>query len=152
MDSFKALLNKLEANKKTAWMVQFIEFGLVGVTNTIIGYAIYALFLWLGAHYIISSVGSFIFSVAWSYMLNSRFVFKKSEGENRAWWKALLKTYTAYALTGLLLANVLLYVWVDVLLINKYLAYLINLIFTIPLNFILNKYWAFRNARYKNDE
>lgn len=144
MDKRKTLREKLEANPKLAWMAQFLGFGMVGVTNTLLSYSVYALLVWLGAHYLIASGTAFILSVAWSYMLNNRFVFKESEGENRIWWKILLKIYASYAVSGLVLANILLYVWVGLLAVNEYLAYFINLFFTIPLNFILNKYWAFR--------
>ena len=58
--------------------------------------------------------------------------------------KALLKTYVAYGLTGIVLANVLSYVWINVFGVSKYVAPLINLVISIPLNFIINKFWAFR--------
>lgn len=130
--------------------LQFIKFGLVGLTNTALSYAIYSLILWLGGHYLAANIVSFVISVAWSYLLNNRFVFRKSDGETRVWWKALLKTYVAYGVTGLVLANVLLYLWIDVLGVNPYLAFFLNLVFTIPANFLLNKLWAFR-ARSKEE-
>jgi putative flippase GtrA len=58
-----------------------------------------------------------------------------------------LKTYLSYAATGLVLANILLYVFVDVLGIHKSVAPFISLLITVPLNFILNKYWAFRKEK-----
>ena len=126
-------------------LTQFIRFGLVGVTNTAISYGIYALVLWLHGHYILASVLSFLISVAWSFLLNSRFVFRTEEGASRVWWKTLLKTYLSYGLTGLLLANALLYLWIDILGVNEYIAFLFNLVITIPANFLLNKLWAFRS-------
>ena len=62
----------------------------------------------------------------------------------RSLGKALLKTYVAYGLTGIVLANALSYVWINVFGISKYVAPLINLTISIPLNFIINKCWAFR--------
>ena len=55
----------------------------------------------------------------------------------------MFKTYCAYALTGLILNNVLLYLWISVLGINKMIAPIINLIINIPINFFMNKLWAF---------
>ena len=133
-------------------LLQFIKFGMVGVTNTALSYAIYALIVWLGGHYLLASVVSFIISVAWSYLLNNRFVFQKAEGEARVWWKTLLKTYLAYGITGLVLANVLLYLWIDILGVNQYLAFFINLVITIPLNFLLNKLWAFKKSPRPSEE
>jgi putative flippase GtrA len=134
----------IEENPKGKLLWQFIKFGLVGLTNTALAYAIYSLILLLGGHYLVGSIVSFVVSVAWSFLLNNRFVFKKQNGETRTWWKTLLKTYLSYGLTGLLLANGLLYVWVDLLKISPYLAFFLNLIITIPTNFFLNKLWAFR--------
>jgi len=143
MSRLQCLLNALDSKVKSVWIVQFIKFGLVGVTNTVISYGIYAFLVWTDFYYIFSSIVAFVISVAWSYLLNSFFVFKKHEGEHRVWWKVLIKTYASYALTGLLINNILLYVWVDTLKINEYLAYLISLGITVPFNFILNKFWAF---------
>lgn len=136
--------------KNRLLLVQFIKFGLVGVTNTAVSYGIYALILWLGGHYLLASVVSFVVSVAWSFLLNNRFVFQREAGETRVWWKVLLKTYLSYGFTGLLLANALLYLWIDVLGVNEYLAFFINLIITVPTNFLLNKLWAFRKEPQKN--
>lgn len=49
--------------------------------------------------------------------------------------------------TGLVLNNILLIVWVDIFKLNEALGPLINLLITIPLNFLLNKYWAYRSNK-----
>ncbi len=133
-------------------MKQFIRFGIVGLSNTIISYLIYIVCLklferfglFLKADYVISSVIAFLLSVLWSFYWNNKYTFKKENGEYRSVWKALFKTYLSYALTGLILNNIFLYIWVEMLDISKSIAPIINLIVTVPLNFILNKYWAFR--------
>ena len=131
-------------------LVQFVKFGLVGVTNTAVSYAINILVLkllqpyHLPWDYIAGNVTAFVLSVLWSFYWNNKYVFKKGEGQTRSLGKALLKTYVSYSLTGIVLANVLSYVWVDVLGISKYVAPLINLVVSIPLNFIINKFWAFK--------
>lgn len=55
----------------------------------------------------------------------------------------LLKTYAAYALTGILLNNILSWLWIERFDISKYVAPLINLIISVPLNFVINKLWTF---------
>ena len=74
-------------------------------------------------------------------------VFRAKEGEKRDWLPALLKTYVSYAFTSLFLSEVLLALWVKVLGISAYIAPLINLLITVPLNFVLQKYWAFREKQ-----
>ena len=68
-------------------------------------------------------------------------------GEKRSPWKALLKTYISYGFTGIILSNILSYVWIRVFGISKYLAPLINLVVSIPVNFLMNKLWAFKGEK-----
>ena len=93
--------------------------------------------------YIIANIISFLLSVLWSFYWNNKYVFKLNEGEQRSIWKALLKTYVSYGFTGIILNNILLVLWVRVIGINKMLAPIINLIINIPINFFMNKLWAF---------
>ena len=143
------------SDKTEESVVQFIKFGLVGITNTLLSYAIYLLVLFfmkpleLSWDIYVGSVLSFVLSVLWSFFLNNRLVFRTEKG-SRSIWKSLLKTYVSYGFTGIVLANVLLYFWVSILGVSKTVAPAINLLITVPLNFILNKFWAFR-AEKKNE-
>lgn len=123
---------------------QFIKFGLVGVSNTAISYVVYMLGIQLGMHYLLASIAGFIISIMNSFYWNNRYVFRKEEGEQRSLVKAFIKTFLAYAGTGLVLNNILLILQVSILRIPEWLAPLLNLIITIPLNFVLNKIWAFK--------
>ena len=67
----------------------------------------------------------------------------KEDGEERNIWAALFKTYVSYGFTGLILNNILSVLWVSVLHISKMLAPIINLVISIPINFFMNKLWAF---------
>ena len=48
-------------------------------------------------------------------------------------------TYVSYSFSGILLNGVLLVLWVQVFQISKLIAPIINLLFTVPLNFVMNK-------------
>ncbi len=130
---------------------QFIKFGLVGCSNTVISYAIYTISL-LGLRsitsfrfdYLAAQILAFVISVFWSYTWNSRAVFSVKEGESRPFWRSLAKTYVSYSFTGLFLSSILLWLWVNVFSISEFLAPIINLIITVPLNFVINKYWTFK--------
>lgn len=126
-------------------LCQFVKFGVVGVSNTLISYAVYAVLVNLNWHYLLASVAGFVVSVINAYYWSDRYVFKAQEGEERVWWKAFLKTFISYAGTGLILNNILLVIWVDVAGIHEMLGPVINLFVTVPLNFLLNKYWAYRD-------
>ena len=53
------------------------------------------------ADYLIAQLIGFVLSVLWSFYWNNKMVFVQEEGQQRVWWKALLKTYVSYSFTGL---------------------------------------------------
>ena len=136
-------------------IAQFIGFALVGVTNTAISFAVYSLllkfipFFNIGRNYIIANAIAFVVSVTNSFIWNNKYVFKKGSGETRSLALTYIKTFLSYGITGLLLANVLLYFAVNNFGWNKYLANLVIIIITIPINFIMNKLWAFSTRKSK---
>lgn len=132
------------SEEKVTVLYQFIKFGLVGVSNTVISYVVYIAGIYVGLHYFWANVLGFIISVLNSFYWNNKYVFTRGDDEKRNLLKALVKTFISYGSTGIILATVLLYLWVDIVGLSEYIAPLINLIITIPLNFILNKLWAFR--------
>ena len=136
------------SDEKVEAFAQFIKFCIVGLSNTLLSYGIYLLMLFLlrplnlSWDYFVASFLSFVLSVLWSFFWNNRFVFKNKES-SQSIWKSLLKTYLSYAFTGIVLGNLLLFVFVALLGIPKEIAPLLGLVITVPLNFLLNKYWAF---------
>jgi putative flippase GtrA len=170
--------------KKGSSFVQFIKFGLVGVSNTVVNYVVYLIFVSLGVQYLIANTIGFIVSVLNAYFWGSRFVFKEDETkQKRVWWQVLLKTYASY-LFGFFLNQVLLWVWIDLTNIGQYFGFvgdmingcigiigmqpksftaedlsqimapIINIFVTVPINFVINKFWAYRqkNLPEKNSE
>lgn len=131
-------------------IVQFVMFGIVGVSNTMLSYILNIIVLILlrpyalAWDYVAGNVVAFILSVLWSFYWNNRVVFARKEGQHRNLWKALLKAYAAYGITGIVLSNILSWLWISVLHISKYIAPLINLVISVPLNFIINKLWTFK--------
>lgn len=123
---------------------QLVKFGIVGVSNTLISYAVYALLVYLGMQYLLANVVSYFAGVVNSFVWNSRFVFKTKGDPQTNPVMVFLKTLTASAFTGLVVSNLLLVFWVHVLGVNEYVGPLLNLIVTFPLNYLLNKYWAYR--------
>lgn len=138
---------------------QFIKFCMVGVTNSVVSYLVNITTLFLLNHiipglsfdYVIANITAFLVSVYWSFFWNSRKVFDFNGKDRSAKRKALLKTYVCYGFTGILLNNILSTIWIKKLGISKLVAPLINLMFTIPLNYLTNKYWAYAD-RYEDAE
>lgn len=135
--------------KRWGNFIQFVQFGLVGVSNTLISYITYLIGIRIGIYYLIASILGFVISVLNSFYWNNRYVFKVERHEHRSLWKSFCKTFLAYAGTGLVLNNILLYYQVDVFHWSETVAPLINLLVTIPLNFLINKLWAFKKDEGK---
>ena len=150
---------------------QFIKFGLVGVSNTAISYGIdmlgyYVVFRdtsFSGILNLLKNIGisatndsikviivtaiAFIVSVINSYFWNNRFVFK-SQGKKTFKRHAFdfLKMAASYALTGLILTP-----FVKILLnqteMQYWLVSILTMVLMVPLNFLLNKLWAFKDRK-----
>lgn len=122
-------------------ILQFIKFAVVGVSNAIISLVVYYVFVLFSKDlYMIGNVASWIAGVANSFYWNSKFIF----GSNENIFKALLKTYLAYGGT-LILSMVLIYIEVNYWGISEFLAPIINILITTPINFVMNKFWAFKS-------
>lgn len=167
----RTLIQKLERNPRTAALLQFVKFGIVGVSNTAISYAIemlcyYVLFIQVDfqgirglcstlgmslstetARILITSILAFVVSVTNSYYWNNKHVFaSKTKKTVLQHLCTYLKTSACYALTGLILAP-----WAKTVLVENGMPYwlstLLVLLVTIPLNFVMNKLWAFRSGK-----
>lgn len=140
--------------KKLDSFIQFVKFGIVGLSNTAFSYVLYvsSLFIFqrLGVFpkidYLVAHIIAFALSVLWSFYWNNKYVFGNSDGKRNI-LQALLKTYLSYSFTGLFLNSVLSIVWVEVFHWSKLIAPIANLLISVPLNFIMNKFWAFKEKR-----
>ena len=144
------MLKKIQKKDLINLIKQFIKFGIVGAINTILSYLITNINYYLfNLHPQISNIIAFIITVFISFMLNSKYVFKP---ENQNFWKSLIKVYASYSITGLFLTGILIYIEEELLGIPHYLATLMNLIITIPINFILNKFWTYKDNKTKKED
>ena len=131
-------------------IIQFIKFGIVGFSNTLVSYLLNVgvLFILRDAHlesdYMIANTVAFVLSVLWSFYWNEKFVFtEKREGYKSTIWVRLVKMYLSYSFTGIILNNVLSFVWISLLDISKLIAPLINAAVGVPMNYVINKKWTF---------
>ncbi len=135
---------KLSDLKEKKSLIQFIKFGIVGISNTILGLSIYYIFVWINKDlYQVGNVVGWLISVAWSCYWNNKFVFTQEKNGWKLLLKRLWKSYISYGVS-LLLSIILLYIQIETLKWSERIAPLVNLLITIPLNFIMNKFWTFR--------
>ena len=85
-------------DKNWEGFMQFVKFGIIGLSNTVISYILNVAVLLILSPFSVSwdffagNMVGFLLSVLWSFYWNNRFVFTMQEGQRRSVWKALLKT------------------------------------------------------------
>lgn len=111
---------------------EFSKFILVGVTNTVVTYIIYLLFLMLFEYNIAYGI-SYLSGIVISFVLNGKFVFKASLTIGKALKYPLV--YIVQYVINLVVLNVL----IEYISINEKVAPLLVIIISIPITFIMSK-------------
>lgn len=123
------------------WIKQVIRYGFVGLAGTLLSLAIYLPIVWIREDlYIFAYTTCFVVSVVFTYFLNNKFVFDKKE---QGHVKPLIKAYISYGI-GFLIGTVSLYVLVHFFEIPATIAPVLTLGVTVPINFLLNRFWTFK--------
>lgn len=111
---------------------EFIRFGIVGVLNTAVYYAVYYIALhFIQLHFLFAHWIGFFISLIFSFFINSLFTYRV---------KPTLKKFLAYPLTQIVnvsCSTVFLYIFVKVLHMSELFAPFIALLFTVPITFLL---------------
>jgi len=119
---------------------QLGKFVVVGASGYLVNLAVYATLVeWAGVHYLPAAVGSFLVAVASNYTWNRLWTFRGQRG-GVAYQGVRFLVVSSVALGANLLA---LYLLVEAGL-GALPAQAIAIIIVMPLNFIGNKLWSFR--------
>jgi putative flippase GtrA len=121
-------------------LVQFVKFGIVGISNTLLTLAVYTLLLKVfGVWYLAASAIGFIAGTINSFLLNRRWTFRGHVGD------ALTPVrWTVVQCTGLGINEGLLYLFVDAAHIDKLLAQVVATAVVTVTTFAGNRAWTFR--------
>lgn len=148
--ALKDRCKRIAVHPRMAKYTQFVKFGVVGIANTLISLCLYWVCHYLlRMHYQIANLIAFIVSVINAYYWNNRHVF--IDISNKSFKQRTFtfgKVIMCYSVTYLLSVLLLIF-WVRVLRISIGIAPILNLFITVPLNFLLNKHWAFRGGENK---
>jgi putative flippase GtrA len=123
-----------------AVLVQFLKFGIVGVSNTLITFAVYTILLKVfGVWYLAASAIGFIAGATNGFLLNRRWTFKEHVGDafTPVRW-AIVQT------CGLGLNLGLLYLFVTEAQLDKLLSQALATGVVTVSTFIANRAWTFR--------
>jgi len=132
---------KLTDKRWKVWR-QFIKFAFVGCSNSLVCLLVYYICIGLFGEefYLWGQTIGYAAAVVNSFFWNSRYVFSDSKvNKLSAFIKMCLCNVVVYIMQMLLL-----YGFVDMLGISEKIAPVMVIILTLPVNFILNKVFAFR--------
>jgi putative flippase GtrA len=134
-------------NLKAESMLQFIRFGLVGVANTLIDFAIF-IFLtrivgFSGSYIYLANTFSFACAATFSLFVNKYWTFGHTHKTTK---EEAIKFYTTTT-TGFLLGTLILYIFVSRFGIYDLIAKACATVVTVCWNFFLTKFWAFKSTQ-----
>ncbi len=128
-------------------IIQFIKFSVIGVSNTLVSLVVYYIFVFIDPSlYIVGNTVGYAAGVLNSYFWNERFVFdRKGQSHLKGIFKMYMSSIFIYLLnTGLL------FVLVKYVSLSEKIAPLIVAAVLLPCNFLINKFWTFRQRKKDN--
>lgn len=125
---------------RMAVLIQFVKFGLVGVSNTTLTLVVYTLLLKeFGVWYLLASAIGFAVGATNGFLLNRRWTFREHVGDSL--------TPVRWAIVqsgGLAINEGLLYALVDGAGLDKLVAQAMALVVVTTSTFLVNRAWTFR--------
>jgi putative flippase GtrA len=125
-------------------IIPLIRYLAIAFFDTVLSYSVYGLLLFFKAHYLVGSVCGFTVSTTSAFFLNTTFVFTPKGEKPQYTLTGLIKTFCTYGFTGVITYNILLIIWIELFHVPKMIAPILSTSFNFPINFCLNKYWAFK--------
>lgn len=129
------ILNKIDK--------KFIRFLFVGALNTVFGYSLYALFIFLGLHYTIAVLFSTILGILFNFKTIGVLVFKNNNN------RLINRFFAVYAINYILNVSFL-KIFKMAGMENMYINGLILVLPLALLSFILNKKFVFKRGSDEN--
>jgi putative flippase GtrA len=121
-------------------VIQFVKFGIVGISNTLLTFVVYTILLKVfGVWYLAASAIGFAVGATNGFLLNRRWTFREHVGDalTPVRW-GIVQT------TGLAINEGLLFVFVNEAKIDKLLAQALATVVVTVTTFIANRSWTFR--------
>src|ERR1035438_5029813 len=119
-------------------LVQFVKFGVVGVSNTLLTFAVYTVLLkGFGVFYLVASAIGFIVGATNGFLLNRRWTFREHVGDAFTPVRWAIVQSCALAIN-----EVLLYLLVHDAHVDKLLAQALATVVVTVTTFIANRAWT----------
>jgi putative flippase GtrA len=131
---------RVSGHRRAALLLQFIKFGTVGVSNTLLTFAVYTLLLKVfGVWYIAASAIGFAVGAVNGFLLNRRWTFRGHVGDARTPLR-----WMVVQSCGLGLNLALLYLWVDGIGVDELVGQAFAIAVVTVTTFLANRAWTFR--------
>ena len=122
---------------------EIINYLIAGFLTLIVSIASYAILSKvLHIYYIISNVVSWILAVLFAYYVNRKFVFKSTSTKKEKMNEII--NFFKYRILSLIIETILMYILVDIILVNDLVSKVIVQIIVIILNYIFSKFLIFK--------
>ena len=137
VDEILKKLNIKLSKDKYNLLVQIFKFFVVGVIATIIDFIIYYIcYNEFEIDPLIANIISFSISVIYNYIASIKWVFDTDKNKNKT---VLFIEFISLSILGLLLTELLLFIFINVLSFNKMISKIIATIITMVFNFVTRK-------------
>ncbi len=114
-----------------------MRFILVGGLSTLLDFIVFSLLISCQVHYLGANLCAFMLSLVFNYWASMHFVFQSSFSKEERWREFLL--FLVLALSGLLIQELILYLLIEQLSLDAYLAKLAGILVVMVYNFLSRK-------------
>ena len=132
----------LEANKYF-WYLRFrhlILYGIIGSFSSGLDFLIYTLLVQIiGLQYLVANCISVVAGISTSFYLNRNYNFKVKDHTKRRF-----SIFLTVGLCGLVMSNLILYLCIDNLGMDKLISKLLSIVMVVFFQFLVNKYLTFK--------
>lgn len=117
-----------------------ILYGIIGSFSSGLDFLIYTLLVQVGGiQYLLANCISVLAGISTSFILNRNFNFKVKDHAKRRF-----SIFLTVGLCGLVISNLILYICIDVLSIDKLVSKLLSIVLVVFFQFLVNKYLTFK--------
>ncbi len=128
------MIEKIKNNKL---LIQIFKFGIVGGIATIIDFIIYYIcYNSIGLDPLIANIIAFSISVIYNFYASVKWVFDVDNEKNK---KVIFVEFIVLAIVGLVISELLLYIFINKLNIHKMISKILATIIVMIFNFITRK-------------
>ena len=122
-----------------------ILYGIIGTFSSSLDFTIYTLLVQIvGLHYLVANCISILAGITTSFFLNRNYNFKVKDNV-----RGRFAIFLTVGLCGLMLSNIVLYVCVSSLDMNKLVSKLLSIVLVVFFQFLINKYITFKPSKYE---